>query len=93
MPGNQTKISRIAIVIVFLALIRVISECFRLNYLAAVPVTFEILKPYLIGALVCSISCLSMVIFSFYSKSKLIIGVAAFTIIVLIFIKIRYTIA
>jgi hypothetical protein len=92
MASRDIKISRIAMVIVFLALIRVIAEYFRLDYSTKEPVTFDILKPYLIGALVCSISCLIMAIFSFYAKSKVIIAIAAFTIIILVFIKIRFSV-
>ncbi len=62
----------IAFVILFLALIRFISECFRFDYLAKDPVTFEILRPYLIGALVCSISCLAIAIFC-WPKSLLVV--------------------
>ena len=91
MPDKEVKISRIATVIVFLALIRVISECFRLDYLSKQPVNFETLKPYLIGALVCAISCLAMAIFCFYTKSKMVIGIAAFTIVILVIIKIKYS--
>jgi len=92
MLKKEVKISRVAMIIVFLALIRVISECFRLEYLAKEFVTFEILKPYLIGALVCATSCLAMAIFSFYTRSKTIIGIAAFTIVILVIIKIKYSV-
>jgi hypothetical protein len=91
MVKKEVRISRVAFVIVFLALIRTISECFRLNYLAKESVTFGVLKPYLIGALVCSMACFAMAIFSFYAKSKAIIIIAAFTIIILVGIKIKYS--
>jgi hypothetical protein len=91
MASRDVKISRIAMISVLLALIRIISECFRLNYLSKELVSFETLKPYLIGALVCAISCLAMVIFSFYTKSKMIIGIAAFTIVILVILKINYS--
>jgi hypothetical protein len=91
MVSKQVKISRIAFVAVFLALIRLISECFRLNYLTKEPLTFRILEPYLVGALVCAISCLAMAIFSFYAKSKVVIGMAVLTIIILVFLKIKYS--
>jgi hypothetical protein len=68
-----------------------ISECFRLDYLAKEPLTFGTLKPYLLGALVCAISCLAMAIFSFYAKSKVVTGIAVFTVSVLVFLKIKYS--
>jgi hypothetical protein len=91
MTTNQVKISRVAFIAVLLALIRLISECFRLNYLTKEPLTFGVLKPYLLGALVCAISCLAMAIFSFYAKSKVVTGIAVLTISVLVFLKIKYS--
>jgi len=92
MASKQVKISRISFVIVFVALIRLLSECFRLNYLAKEPATFTTLEPYLVGALICAVTCLAMTVFSFYVKSTIVIGIAIFTIIVLVFIKIKYSI-
>jgi hypothetical protein len=91
MSSKQVKISRIAFIAVFLALIRLISECFRLDYLAKEPVTFRTLEPYLVGALVCAVSCLAMTIFSFYAKPKVIIAIAILTITTLVVLKIKYT--
>jgi len=91
MASNQVRISRVAFIAVLLALTRLISECFRLDYLAKEPLTFGTLKPYLLGALVCAISCLVMAIFSFYAKSKVVTGIAVFTISVLVFLKIKYS--
>jgi len=90
MPDRETKISRIAMIVIFLALIRLISECLRLEFVSQDTITFEVLKPYLLGALACSIACLAMSIFSFYSKFKVVICVAVFTIIILVILKIRF---
>ncbi len=78
--NNEIKISRVAIVIVFLALIRCISEIFRLKYYSSTGLTYEIIKPFLIGALVTSVTTLIMVILSFYSKYKIVIAIAVSTI-------------
>jgi hypothetical protein len=59
MAGKERMISKIAMIAIFLALIRTIAECFRLNYISKHSPTFEILHPFLIGALICSISCLT----------------------------------
>lgn len=84
---HELKISRIAIVIIFLALIRTIAEFFRLEYILGDALTTQQVKPFIIGALAASISCLLMTILSFYLKHKIIIIVSVLTIIALVLIK------
>ena len=91
MVGKEKKISKIAMNAVFLALIRTIAECFRLDYISRHSTTFEELRPFLIGALICSVSCLSMCILYFYSKFKVVIGIAISTIIILIILKFKFS--
>lgn len=81
------KISRIAIVVIYLALIRCISEVFRLNYLQKDSLTIAQIMPFLIGALIASIACLLMTLLSFYAKHKTIIAIAFLTIIALLIVK------
>jgi hypothetical protein len=88
-PG---KVSTIAIVIIFLALIRCISEPFRLQYYATNVLTFTDIKPFLIGALVASLSLLLMTFFSFFGKYKIINITCILTIVVLLIIKRIYMI-
>lgn len=83
--------SKIGMVAVFLALIRTIAECFRLDYISKHRTTFEDIEPFLIGTLICAVSCLSMCIFYFYSKFKVIIGIAVSTIIILVILKMRFS--
>ena len=87
---HELKISRIAIVIVFLALIRLIGECFRLQDYASYELTFSQLRPYLTGAFITAVSCFAMTILSFYSQSRIIILLAILTIASLVAIKIHY---
>ncbi len=49
--------------------------------------TFAILKPFLIGALIAAIALLSMTILSFFAKLKLIIAISILTIILLLVVK------
>jgi hypothetical protein len=81
--------ARISIIIVFLALIRCLSEFFRLDYLQENQLTISIIKPFVLGALVCAISCLLMTISLFYSKNRLIVIIALLTIGILFVIKAR----
>ena len=84
---DTRKISIIAIVIIFLALIRCVSEPFRLQHYAAKALTFVDIKPFLIGALVTSLALLIMTILSFLGKYKIIIATCILTIVMLLFIK------
>jgi hypothetical protein len=89
---DPRKISLIAIVIIFLALIRCVSEPFRLQYYSTKTLTFEDIKPFLIGALVTSLALLLMTIIFLYGKYKIIIGTCILTIVVLLIIKSIYMI-
>jgi hypothetical protein len=84
---DPRKISVIAIAIIFLALIRCVSEPFRLQYYSTKTLTFEDINPFLIGALVTSLALLLMIIFFLYRKYKIIIGTCILTIVVLLIIK------
>ena len=87
---NKVRVSRVSIIVVFLALIRCISEVFRINSYSSTGITFETVKPFLISALITSIASLLMVILSFYSKHRIVIAIAALTIIVLFILKYYY---
>ena len=87
---DNSKISKIATVIIFLALIRCISEPFRLQYYAVSTLTFEEVKPFLLGALVTAIALLIMTILFYNGKNKLIIAISILTIVLLLIIKQLY---
>jgi hypothetical protein len=52
---DTKKISKIATLVIFLALIRTISEPFRLQYFSNSLLTFSDIKPFLTGSLVASL--------------------------------------
>ena len=70
------KIPRIATLIIFLALIRTISEPFRLQYYSVTSLTYVQIRPFLIGGLISAIGLLAMTILSFYQRHKTIIAVS-----------------
>jgi hypothetical protein len=80
-------ISKIATGIIFLALIRCISEPFRLQYYSTATLTFGDIKPFLIGALVTSLGLFAMTILFYFGKHKIIIATGVFIIVVLLVIK------
>jgi len=84
---DTRKISMIAIIIIFLALIRCVSEPFRLQYYSAKALTFVEIKPFLIGSLVTSLALLIMTILSFLGKYKVIIATCILTIVALLIVK------
>jgi hypothetical protein len=84
---NEKKISRASIVIIFLALIRMLSEVFRMRYYSLIPLTYDQIKPFILGALVSAIALLLMTLSSFWSKHKIITIIAILVIILLLAIK------
>jgi len=84
---DKRKISLIAIVIIFLALIRCISEPFRLQYYSAKALTFVDIKPFLIGALVTSLALLIMTMLLFFGRYKIITATSLLTIVALLILK------
>lgn len=89
---DARKISIIAIVIIFLALIRCVSEPFRLQYCSTKALTFVDIKPFLVGSLVTSLALLIMTILSFFRKYKIINATCILTIVILLIIKRKYMI-
>jgi hypothetical protein len=83
-PG---KVSKIATVIIFLALIRCICEPFRLQYYSTSNLTYADIKPFLLGALVAAVGLLTMTILSYFGKHKLIIATCIVTVIILLILK------
>lgn len=90
--SRQIRISRAAIIIVFLALIRCIGEIFRQHYYAAEIFTYEKMEPFLVGACITAVALMIMVILSFYLKHSLVIAIAILSIVALLAIKFMYAI-
>ncbi|MBK9983016.1 MAG: hypothetical protein IPP15_11435 [Saprospiraceae bacterium] len=87
---NEKRISRVATIIILIALVRTISEPFRLQYYSSSTLGFGDVKPYLLGGLVISIGLLAMTVFSFYNKYKFITLLAILVIIGMLIIKFEY---
>src|SRR5262245_42008665 len=89
---DTSKISKIVTVIIFLALIRSISEPFRLQYYSKTMLTYNEIKPFLIGSLLAATGLLSMTILSYFGKHKFIIATFILTIILLLIVRKIYLI-
>lgn len=77
-------------IIIIVALVRTISEPFRLQYYSSSTLGFEDIKPFLLGGLVISIGLLAMTVFSFYNKYKIVTVLAIMVIIGMLMIKYKY---
>ena len=84
---DSRKISMIATIIIFLALIRCVSEPFRLQNYTPNALTFTDIKPFLMGSFVTSLALLIMTILSFFGKYKFTNATCILTIVVLFIIK------
>ena len=89
---DTSKIAKIAIIIIFLALIRTISEPFRLQYYSKSILTYDEIKPFLIGSLVAAIGLFAMTILFYFGKHKIIIAACILIIIILLWVKKFYLI-
>ena len=89
---DARKISIIATFIIFLALIRCVSEPFRFQYYSLKALTFTDIKPFLIGSLVTSLALLVATILSFFGKYKIITATCILTIVALLIFKGIYTV-
>lgn len=90
--SDTSKIARMATIIIFLALIRSISEPFRLQYYSKTVLTYKEIKPFLIGSLTAAIGLLAMTILFYFGKHKIIIATCIVTIIILLLEKKFYLI-
>lgn len=90
--NDTSKISKITTVIIFLALIRSISEPFRLQYYSKTVLTYDEIKPFLIGSLVAATGLLAMTILFYFGKHKIIIATCILTIILMLIVKKIYLI-
>lgn len=90
MKITAVQTARIAIFIIFLALIRSIGECFRLRSVEGDALAVDMLEPFLVSAMVCSVACLIMFLLYIFSVFRWISVLAVITIGVMIFLKIHY---
>ena len=87
---DTREVSKIATAIIYLALIRCISEPFRLQYYSATTLTFSVIKPFLVGSLVASLALFAMTILFYFGKYKIIITTCVLTIVILLVVKKMY---
>src|SRR4051812_46714222 len=87
---DTRKLAQVATIIIFLALIRCISEPFRLQYFSSSALSFADIKPFLLGALVTAIALLVMTVLFYLDKYKMINAVCILIIAVLLIIKQLY---
>lgn len=89
---DTSKISKIATLTIFLALIRSLSEPIRLQYYSRAILTYIEIKPFLTGSLVAAIGLLAMTILSYFGRHKIIIATFILTIILMLIVKEIYLI-
>jgi Zn-dependent protease with chaperone function len=84
---DTSKIAKFATIVIFLALIRTISEPLRLQHYSKTMLTYDEIKPFLIGALTAALALLAMTILFYFNKNKMIVAACIVTIIVLLLEK------
>jgi len=89
---KSEKWSRIATVILLLALIRTLSEPFRLQYYAGQSLEFELVKPFLMAGLLIAVGLLAMQVLGYYKKYILMICIGVLVIAGMVVVKVIYLI-
>lgn len=87
---DTSKTSKVATLIIFLAIIRCIVEPFRLQNYAVSMLTFADIKPFLLGALVAASGLLVMIVLSYYKNYRGMIATCILTIVGLLIVKMVY---
>jgi hypothetical protein len=85
--GNVIKTAKFATVVIFLVLIRSISDPLRLQYYSKTLLTFNEIKPFLIGSLIAASGLLLMTSLFYFRKYNMIIATCIFTIILMLIVK------
>lgn len=88
--SKTEKISRIATIIILLAVVRCISEVFRLEYYSATALNYLTVKPFVTGALVSAIGVFAMVVLSYFRKYNMVTVLGVCTIAVMVWVKVSY---
>lgn len=89
---DTKKVSKIVIIIIFLALIRSLGEPIRLQFYSKTILTYNEIKPFLIGSLVAATGLLAMTILFYSGRHKIIIAAGILTIILMLIVKKIYLI-
>ncbi|MEO6304330.1 MAG: hypothetical protein ABIP51_14285 [Bacteroidia bacterium] len=84
---NEKNIGRISIIVIFLGLVRCISEFYRLEYTLQDKLSIAIIKPFITGALIAAIGAFLMVILYFFSKCKFVLIIGIIIIICMLLVK------
>ena len=80
-------VARIGICVQFAALIRCLSEYFRLRWVLGPSLTLGRVEPFVLGALVASVGALIAVLFYFWEKYLLVVATSAVTVAVLLVLR------
>ena len=85
MTITAERLAKFGITVQFLALVRSLSEIFRLKY--AGPLTLSEVEPYIVGSLIAAISTWIAVTSYFFARYRFAIGVSAATVVALLIYK------
>lgn len=81
--------ARVAITIQFLALVRTMSEVYRLRWAAGGRLSFEQAQPYVAGGLIAAVFCWTAVTLYFFRHFRMCVAVAAAMVVIMIAYKLH----
>jgi hypothetical protein len=89
---KEKNLARLALSLVFMALLRTLAECLRLGIWTNDPASLHELEPFLYGSLAAAVACLTMSLLAFYGKYRAVTILAVLAITGLVGIKLYYRI-
>jgi hypothetical protein len=87
---NEKRIARILTIALFLGLIRCIMEIVRLQHYSEHGINYEMIFPFIMGAMIAATGLFLITILSFFSKQLLIVVTAVLTLAAMITAKIYF---
>lgn len=87
---KQKNLALVSVAVVFMALIRTLAECFRMEYAMQREITLSELRPFIYAAMVASVTLFTMTLLMFRQRYTWIIVSAVTTIVCFVIIKMIY---
>ncbi|HEX5002535.1 MAG TPA: hypothetical protein VFW78_08555 [Bacteroidia bacterium] len=88
--GKPEKMARVATIILLIALVRTLSEPFRLQYYSGQKLDFEMMKPFLMAGLLIAGGLIAMQLAGYFKKHLLMSLIAVLVIAGMVAIKVVY---
>ncbi len=84
---TKERLAKLGIIVQFLALVRTLSEFFRLKYVSRTAFTIAMGEPFVVGALIAAVTCWVAVMFFFFRRYTVSVAISTGAILTLLAYK------